>query len=141
MALGIIGLFIIGFTILIQIADSKIDEEREELRTKELSNLHYHTIARQNQLNTLYYGLAASKCILLDINESEIIFKFNNQRDNYRNHSNIANMYADEINDLRSYNSPWIFAKRVFVVFQLSLIVISVFGYFYILKEIHKRSI
>ncbi len=138
--IGIISVIIIFCAIIIQISDSRIHNFENTLRTKELLNLHYHSVARQSQLNVIYYGLAASDSIPVSVKEQEITNNFERNRNDYRNYSHIAKLYADEINFLRDNNSYWFTIKNVFVVFQIFFILLNILLYFYLFDMIHKKT-
>jgi len=140
MGLAILGLFIIIFTIIIQIADSEIDAYNEEIRNKELLNIHYLSVVGNYQVSAVYYLIASFDPDRLSLNKTEIENNFKEAMQEKEKIGSMAIQKANEINDLKSKGTIWTDIRDIAYICQLSLIIVSTIGHLYILYEIHKRT-
>jgi hypothetical protein len=139
MVLAVFGVLLIFLTILIQIADSKIHEHEEMIRTKELLNIHYLSVMGNYQVSAVYNLIASFDPNRLQINLSEVEKNFNEAMEGKEKLGLMAIQKANEINELRERGTIWTEIKSVAYTIQFALIILSVLGYFYIFKGIQKR--
>lgn len=166
--LSIFAIFIIGFTLMIQIADSEINEYNNDLfiRQGKINNILLHRLeASQNTNQFNLYELFQPDVILPKKNTltelnltgnryNEIHNKFKNgEIDKKEFVYKMTELYQDEYEALfilydsewkeveRRYaeGTPWVFWKNVFVFFEVVFVVLSFLGYSYLYIKIKNR--
>lgn len=133
MILGSTGVLLITITALIQFAYSKIEEYQENIRTKELLNIHYLSVQGNYQISALYNLLASFDPTKLQISSTEIKNNFEEAMSGKNELGKMAIRKAGEINSLREIGTPWTKVKNISQTIQISLIVINFIGYVYLI--------
>ncbi len=137
--LAVFGLLLILFTIFIQIADSRIHDYEVEIQNKE-SLLMNHLAIRQDSLSSATYHAV----LLLSgqdkgVNLDNARKNYDDSKAKYESFIPMTTKEAEDLNRLRETGTVWSSIKKILVVCQFILIILSVIGYFYILNGIQKR--